>query len=292
MPSEPLLPRRRFRTRYLLLGVALLVLLPFSPLLIFGIIGLVVPGVKTYSIPTTSMQSALMLGDYIVASTSGGAPEHGQVIIFEFPGNRDEVEPDLPQKYLERCVAIAGDTVQIINNVVWVNGNRQQSPATLTFDSALATLPGDDAVRSFPKSIGFTRDNWGPMRVPKKGDVIQLDAGTLDAWQIFIRREGHTAEQRGTEISIDGRPATSYQVEHDYCFGLGDNRWNSMDSRYWGFIPYDAIVGRPLFVYWSWPTAADRNKDGVPNQYDPEEALSLWERIAAIRWGRMFQSIE
>lgn len=269
-----------------------MVLLPFSPLLIFGLVGLVVPGVKTYLVPTSAMESAIFLGDYLVASTEQAMPERGRVIIFKFPGLRDQVMPDLPQHYMERCVAIAGDTVQIRDNVVWVNGKPQQPPATVTFDSIFATLPSSDATRSFPNRSGFTRNNWGPMRVPKKGDLIQLGPETMDTWQIFIRREGHQIERMGATISIDGRPATSYQIERDYCFGLGDNRWNSMDSRYWGFIPYDAIVGRPSFVYWSWPTAADRNKDGIPNPYAPEEALSLWERIAAIRWGRMFRSIE
>lgn len=292
MSSQSSFPRRRFRTRYLVLGIALLLLLPFSPLLIFGIVGLIVPGVKTYSIPTGAMESSVLLGDYIVASTGAAVPERGMVILFEFPGNRDQVEPVLPQHYLERCVAVAGDTVQIINNVVWVNGKPQQSAVTIKFDSTVATPLSNDAAMTFPKGMGFTRDNWGPMRVPKKGDVIRLDAATLDRWDIFIRREGHTVETVGTQVSIDGQPTTFYRVEHDYCFGLGDNRWNSVDSRYWGFISYDAIVGRPSFVYWSWPTAIDRDSDGMANPYDPNEALSLWERIGAIRWERMFTSIE
>lgn len=292
MSSEPSFPRRRFRTRYIVLGAALLVLLPFSPLLIFGIVGLIVPGVKTYSIPTGAMEPTVLLGDYIVAATGSVVPERGMSIIIEFPGNRDQVKPTISQHYFERCVAIAGDTVEIKNSVVWVNGKPQQPPVNIKFDSIFATPMSSDEAMTFPNGMGFTRDNWGPMRVPKQGDVIKLDAATLDRWQIFISREGHTVESVDSKIIIDGQPTTFYHVEHDYCFGLGDNRWNSLDSRYWGFISYDAIVGTPLFTYWSWPTAVDRDNDGIANPFDPNEALSLWERIGAIRWERIFTSIE
>lgn len=292
MPSGLSAPRRRFRVRYLVLGGALLVLLPFSPLLVFGIAGLILPGVRTYSIPTSAMESSLFLGDYIVASSGSIMPARGMSIILEFPGNRDQTEPDLPQHYIERCVAIAGDTVDIRNSVVRVNGVIEQPAATVTFAPAFAAPTENDAARTFPKGLGFTRDNWGPMRVPKKGDVIPIESGAIALYQTFIRREGHTVEIVGAAVHIDGQPASSYRVEQDYCFGLGDNRWNSSDSRYWGFIPYDAIIGTPSFVYWSWPTAVDRNNDRLANPYDPAESLSLWERIGAIRWGRMFRSIE
>jgi signal peptidase I len=74
-------------------------------------------------------------------------------------------------------------------------------------------------------------------------------------------------------VLIDGQPATEYRVERDYLFGMGDNRDNSLDSRYWGFIPKENLVGTPLLVYWSW---------------SPEIPLySIFDKIASVRWGRI-----
>ncbi|MCS6809626.1 MAG: S26 family signal peptidase, partial [Bacteroidota bacterium] len=89
-------------------------------------------------------------------------------------------------------------------------------------------------------------------------------------WEIFIRREGHDVNLSNGTIVIDGVPSTRYTVERDYCFGMGDNRDNSLDSRYWGFIPMDDVVGTPLIVYWSWET-------NLPN---------ILEKFATIRLSR------
>jgi signal peptidase I len=114
------------------------------------------------------------------------------------------------------------------------------------------------------------------LRIPKKGDIIHLDAENFIEWEIFIRREGHQADLRMGQVFIDGIPATSYTVERDYVFGIGDNRNNSLDSRYWGFIPKENVVGTPLFVYWSWEKT-DLNGNPLP----------LTKRFARIRWSRL-----
>jgi signal peptidase I len=85
-------------------------------------------------------------------------------------------------------------------------------------------------------------------------------------------------EKHGEIVTVDGKSATTYTVERDYCFGMGDNRDNSLDSRYWGFVPVENVVGTPLFVYWSWdPT--------IP-------FASLGDKFSSIRWGRIFTGVD
>ncbi len=116
------------------------------------------------------------------------------------------------------------------------------------------------------------------MRIPKKGDVIALDAGNFYQWRVFIAREGHQADLTGEIVTIDGTPASSYTVERDYCFGMGDNRDYSLDSRFWGFVPYENVVGTPMFVYWSW---------------DPNTPMSdLGTKLSSIRWNRIFTGVD
>jgi signal peptidase I len=108
--------------------------------------------------------------------------------------------------------------------------------------------------------------------IPKKGDVVALSPETYSRWETFIRREGHTAELVNGAVRVDGKEAANYTVERDYVFGMGDNRDNSLDSRFWGFIPKESVIGTPLIVYWSW------NPD-VP-------IFSLADKLSTVRWVR------
>ena len=69
---------------------------------------------------------------------------------------------------------------------------------------------------------------------------------------MFIHREGHDAQLEGDKVLIDGKEAKEYTVECDYIFAMGDNRDNSLDSRFWGFVPREDVIGTPMIVYWSW----------------------------------------
>ncbi len=199
--------------------------------------------------------------------------QRGDVIVFEFPGYRDEVTASEFQFYLKRCVALAGDTVQVRDRVLYVNGTAAPLPRNILFDrswSMPANAPEDGI---FPKGSGWNADWYGPIVVPWKGMVVSLDPGNLQRWDTFIRREGHSVALVGDMVLVDGKPVTQYTVERDYLFGMGDHRDNSLDSRYWGFIPKDNLVGSPLIVYWSWNT-------DIP-LYD------IFGRIASVRWGRI-----
>lgn len=105
----------------------------------------------------------------------------------------------------------------------------------------------------FPQGSGNVRDNFGPLYVPARGDVIRLTPASLPAYRDVIERyEGHDLAVRGDTIIIDGRPQWEYVVEQDYFFVLGDNRDSSFDSRFWGFVPWDHVVGRATTIYFSW----------------------------------------
>lgn len=231
----------------------------------------------SFEVPTGSMENEIMAGDFLFVNKfiyGGTTPrtipftnihlpwfrvpafrsvERGDVIVFEFPGQRDEVQSKEFMFYLKRAVALSGDTVQIKDRVLYINGEPAPRPRNMKFNSSRIQPAGMTDPRIFPRGLPYNEDNWGPVVVPSRGDVIPLSIANFDQWRIFVGREGHAMRisDRG-EILIDGNPVTSYSVEKNYIFGMGDNRDNSLDGRFWGFIPEDNIVGTPMIVYWSW----------------------------------------
>lgn len=221
-----------------------------------------------YTIPTTSMERGVLAGDRILARRvsfgDGELPPRGIVIAFEYPGDRDQAGPYERQTYMMRCVAVAADTLEVREGQVYVNGARENFSGHVWFQATPRYAPEYDKLRTFPKGMDYTRDNWGPLRIPKKGDVIPVTIDNIGIWKTFIEREGHTVSTSGLRVTVDGAAAGSYTVERDYAFGMGDNRNNSLDSRYWGFIPVENIVGIPFTVYFS---------------RHPESGKIRWDRI-------------
>ena len=126
----------------------------------------------------------------------------------------------------------------------------------------------------FPGSKNWNVDNLGPIYIPEAGKTVSLSKETLPFYKKIISEyEGKELIVTGNEIRIDGKVANSYTFEQDYYWMMGDNRHNSLDSRYWGFVPADHIVGKPIFIWMS----IDGINDGIKN----------W----SIRWDRLFTTV-
>jgi signal peptidase I len=230
----------------------------------------------SFEVPTGSMEDTVAIGDrvfvnkfiyggstpYTIPLTSIRIPHirvpgfrdvaRGDVIVFDWPGGRDQVEKPRQMWYLKRCIGLPGDTIQIQNQVIYVNGRMVPDPSHAKHLRAGIFAPGMVNPAIFPRGSNFNEDNYGPVVVPRKGMSVPLSSDNFAAWEVFIRREGHEAQILGGIVRIDGREVHEYTVERDYVFAMGDNRDNSLDSRFWGFVPREDVIGKPMIVYWSW----------------------------------------
>ncbi len=232
--------------------------------------------IQGYSTPTGSMENTILTGDRMFFNQFlyGGStprnipltniklpffkipgirePRRGDIVNFDFPGQRDELVPSENVQYLKRIIGEPGDKIEVIQRVLYVNGTVFPNPEYSKFGQPIVSKDVKDP-RTFPKGIGWNEDNYGPLQIPKKGDVVQLTKENFEQWDTFIKREGHNPVLRtdGT-IYIDGKQTGTYTVERNYYFMMGDNRNNSLDSRFWGFVPRENIVGKALITYWSW----------------------------------------
>ncbi len=171
--------------------------------------------------------------------------------------------------------------MQPLTNKVQVNLTYGKAN-TLRNDESVASLKKfdygpelnkDDKPSIFPHSQpSWSVDNMGPIYIPQEGKTVALNNETLPFYQRIISEYEHNDLQvNGNEIRINGQPVTSYTFKQDYYWMMGDNRHKSEDSRFWGFVPEDHIVGKPVFIWLS----LDPNGTGLNK----------------IRWDRMFTTV-
>ena len=162
------------------------------------------------------------------------------------------------------------------------NGNSYISPLTDSMvealrkmDNVISIEPYTVTDQAFPHSekYAWTADNFGPLWIPKKGATIELSTDNLPLYERIIDvYEDNDLQVKDGDIYINGQKSNSYTFKMDYYWMMGDNRHNSADSRYWGFVPEDHIVGKASFIWLS----LDQNKSFPAN----------------IRWGRIFNKIK
>ncbi len=216
---------------------------------------------------------------------------------------------DREDNYIKRCVAIPGDTLQIINGQVFINGSPQIEIPGMQYDYGVATngrrlndkklmdmgiysddimynanlsmmqlpltkamadeLRSNQVVRAveplfrqpdyydrnmFPHDTAYkwNLDNYGPIYMPKKGETLAITLENLPFYKRIIGHyEGNKLEVKDGKIYINGKASSAYTFKMGYYWMMGDNRHKSLDSRYWGYVPENHIVGKPKFVWLS-----------------------------------------
>ena len=264
--------------------------------------------IEAYNVPTGSMETTIKIGDFILGNkfiygirtpdwigipwTNFGfsvpyyrlpgfeEPKTGDVVIFRYPNDKwpgIQIGPHDPSlNYIKRCIAGPGQTMEIIEKDVFIDGVQFDLPEHGRA-SKLNVYDDEYAERMiFPRGIG-NRDYFGPLHIPAAGDTLLFNKVNLDHAVNVISLEGH--EVRPSifgQLKIDGENADHYICEQNHYFMMGDNRDNSHDSRYWGLVPESNIIGEAILTYLSW------------EQTEP----NLLKRIFKLRPGRMFRFID
>lgn len=260
--------------------------------------------------------------------------KNNDIVVFNYPGNIFYTDDDLKRPidkkthYIKRCVGIGGDSIKIVNGLLFVNNKPVTMPVGGQFTYTVITdgnninpttlekygiyeganvAPGiyqfmitqevANELKKLPfiKSVepyyqppntpnSFARlfpyddkhvwniDNYGPLYIPKEGATITLTEDNLPLYQrCIVEFEHNKLEIKNGKFFINDKEAATYTFKQNYYWMMGDNRHNSADSRFWGFVPEDHIVGKAVFIWMSW------NSNGS------------W--FGKIRWNRLFSLI-
>ena len=329
--------------------------------------------IQPFTIPTSSMEKSMLIGDYLLVSKLNYGPnvpntplsipfmhntfvgtkntpsysntvqlgynrlpgfgtvKNNDIVVFNYPV--DDMQTDMPfdkkTHYVKRCVGIAGDSLEIRNQKVYINGDEQPLPdrshgqysyivttngtgfrkkfllkneitevyptrsrdqffMMLTDEnvSKLKSLsnvisvenpqlsPKQKGAKMYPKGNNFnwSTDNYGPIYIPKAGKTIELNDTNIALYSTVIDKyEDNQLKIDSSGVYINYSLATDYTFKMNYYWMMGDNRHNSLDSRFWGFVPENHVVGKPVFNWLS----IDPNNSGIDK----------------IRWDRLFTVI-
>lgn len=257
----------------------------FAAIAAFFIITFVIQNTR---IPTGSMEETILVGDFVLVNKFiyGSSspkyipfteielpffrlpyirePQAKDIVVFEYPGDRDQLHAnELGINYVKRCIGTPGDTLEIKDKVIFINGKEFWRPPHIKYyagrnGSYLKPKPaGYGDPRIFPKGMIWNEDNYGPLVIPSKGLTIPLNIYNVEQWRTIIDREysKRVVKIKDGVVSINDIPVSSYTFKKDYYFMMGDNRDDSADSRYWGLVSRDIIVGHAFITLFSW----DRN---------------------------------
>ncbi len=252
---------------------------------------------EAYRIPSRSMENTLLAGDFLLVNKfvygattprfipftseplphftlpAVAPPRRGDVMVFRFPGVHAPGADHPPANYVKRVVATPGDTVAIESGNVFVNGLPVPVPPLAPGGSS--EFPPPRLVSGWIPTVGTLHPTRSlPAVVPGKDQVLRLSTDSTGYWRSLVEQEGHEVKMLDDgRFTLDGTVAQTYRFERNYYFVLGDNRNDSYDSRYWGFVPDENIIGKAMMVYWSWDETVPR--------------MSLAERLSSVRWPRI-----
>lgn len=241
--------------------------------------------IQNTRIPTGSMEDTILVGDFVLVNKfiygssspkyipftqieipffrlpAFKEPKAKDIVVFEYPGDRDQLfATERGVNYVKRCIGVPGDTLEIRDKVVFVNGKEFWRPPFIKYykgryGSFLKPVPyGIAEPRIFPKGMPWNEDNYGPLVIPKKGMTMPLNKYNVEQWRTIIDREfgERVVEIRNGVVTIKGAPVSSYTFKKDYYFMMGDNRDDSLDSRFWGLVARDMVVGEAFIILFSW----------------------------------------
>lgn len=173
--------------------------------------------------------------------------------------------------------------IKALPNVISMEENiYPKDSATISYklnaDKTAYTKSIDTTQSIFPINKPWNQDWYGPLKIPKKGDVVTVTAETLPEYQWIIKKyENSTLETKNGKIFINGKETNQYTIQQDYYMMVGDNRDASLDARFFGFVPEENIVGKPMFTWMSLQGAF-------------KDASSSYQAPFKVRWDRMFKA--
>ena len=196
------------------------------------------------------------------------------VFYFPYPYKNNIISLDPDNYYIKRCVAISGDTLEIINGYYCVRGtNEKLGNKTMQNEfSAVNDSLFNDSTNIYPNNIevNWSKKNFGPLYIPRKGDTIEMNRQNIMLYKNLIEWEQDgIIDIINSQMFIDNRLVETYIFKKNYYFMAGDNVFDSYDSRNWGLLPEDLVVGKAWFIW-----------------------KSVNKEDNRIHWGRVFKKVQ
>ncbi len=244
---------------------------------------------QSFVIPTGSMQNNILIGDHLLVN---------KVAYSRFPGSLDnyifpqaeikrgsivtfKAPTEMEKEYVKRVIGLPGETMRIINKRIYIDGKLLDEPYVL-FDSEIKNLnsPKYNFPLQNPRYIGaLGQISYLPFEI--KDEIGFLDTKrTIEFCERF----------KDSIIDVDGQKV--FKVPEGYYFCMGDNRDHSYDSRFWGPVPANYIIGKPWRIYWSYESTSDEYLTPGIEHKIKDLVKTVINFIPKTRWNRMIKKIE